>query len=80
MAGLNYSDEELAILAYWPLLELEQNEDRHAILAAGLDEWWDNMRREENPFYSFPYAALRGSDGVDIRAGIDYRFPCGSSR
>ena len=72
VAGLNYSDEELAILAYWPLLELEQNEDRHAILAAGLDEWWDNMRREENPFYSFPYAALRGSDGVDIRAGIDY--------
>ena len=69
--GINYSDEELAIVTFWPLLELETDEARLKILRDGLDEWWDNMSREGCPFYSFPYAALCGSEGVDLAAAID---------
>ncbi|MBQ4047018.1 MAG: hypothetical protein IJC93_01440 [Clostridia bacterium] len=69
--GINYSDEELAIVTFWPLLELETDVERLKILENGLDEWWENMRREAQPFYSFPYAALRGSEGVDLAAAVD---------
>ncbi len=72
VVGINYSDEELAILAFWPLIELETDDSRRQILEAGLDEWWDNMRREDNPFYIYPYAALRGAEGVDLCAAVDY--------
>ncbi len=69
---INYSDETLAIIAFWPLLELEEDAQRRAILANGLDEWWHNMRREGNPIYSFAYAALNPDKQVDFSGAVDY--------
>ncbi|HHX73252.1 MAG TPA: hypothetical protein GX701_10070, partial [Clostridiales bacterium] len=37
--GINYSDEEMAIMTFWPLLELEQDEERRKIYKDGLSLW-----------------------------------------
>ncbi|MDR1628865.1 MAG: hypothetical protein LBS36_01425 [Oscillospiraceae bacterium] len=70
--GVNYSDETLAVITYWPLLELEEDPRRRAVFSAGLDEWWDNMRREGNPIYTFAYAALNPEKEVDMHDAVDY--------
>lgn len=69
---INYSDETLAIIAFWPLLELEENPQRRETFAKGLDEWWDNMQREGNPIYTFAYAALNPQKQVDLNGAINY--------
>jgi len=75
--SINYSDETLAIIAYWPLLELEKDAERNRLLHEGLDEWWDNMRREGNPIYTFAYAALNPGKKIDFNSAVDAlnRYP-----
>ncbi len=69
--SINYSDETLAIISFWPLLELEENSERHDIISAGLDEWWDNMSREGNPIYTFAYAAMNPEKNIDLSNAVD---------
>jgi hypothetical protein len=75
--SINYSDETLAIIAYWPLIELEKDAQRNKLLREGLDEWWDNMRREGDPVYTFSYAALNPGKDIDFNSAIDAlnRYP-----
>ena len=59
---LNYSDEELALLSFYPLLEHEKNPaDRAGILKA-LDGWFVNIRREKNPLWNSIYEIGRGEN------------------
>ncbi|MHB1456317.1 MAG: hypothetical protein ACYC0V_05315 [Armatimonadota bacterium] len=58
---INHSDDELAYLSYYPLMMLERNPQRKAILLKELSDTWDSIRHENSPFYSFIYGAITGS-------------------
>jgi hypothetical protein len=60
---INYSDEELAMLAFYPLLLYEKDPPFPQLLASGVhkkpplrlavDQWWANCRRERNPLWTY---------------------------
>ncbi|MBW7455230.1 hypothetical protein K0U00_14485, partial [Paenibacillus sepulcri] len=56
---VNYSDENLFAMSFLPLIDIEMqenpNSDRVAALRGVLEQWWTNMKRENNPFYTFLY-------------------------
>lgn len=57
--AVNYSDENLFAMAFLPLIDIEMNEnpnsDRVAQLRQVFDQWWANMKDENNPFYTYLY-------------------------
>ena len=64
---LNHSDDELAYLAYYPLMLLEKDPARKLILSQSLARTWEpslteqTIKAEASPFYNFMYGALTGS-------------------
>ena len=48
---LNYSDEEMAMLAYYLLFQMEDDEELLAYYRDGLDGWWYSMSYRENPLW-----------------------------
>ena len=68
---LNYSDEELAMLSFYPLLQYETDPALLTRYRAALDQWWANMRREENPLWTFIYLACNPAAAVDTAAALE---------
>ena len=52
---LNYSDEEMAMLAYYLLFQMEDDETLLSYYREGLDEWWYSMSFSENPLWYYVY-------------------------
>ena len=48
---INYSDEEMAMLGFYPLLRYEKDPKLRAVYLKGLDQWWQNEKREKNPLW-----------------------------
>jgi len=67
---LNYSDEELAMLSFYPLLRYETDRPLLTRYRAALDQWWANMSREENPLWTFIYLACNPGAAVDTAAAL----------
>jgi hypothetical protein len=59
---LNYSDEELAMLSFYPLLQYEKYPERRKAILGALDDWFQNMRREKNPLWNVIYELGRGEN------------------
>lgn len=57
---INHSDDELAFLAYYPLLRYETDPDLRAIYLRSLERSWQIERPERNPLWNFIYGALTG--------------------
>jgi hypothetical protein len=63
---LNHSDDELGYCAYYPLLMLEKDPSRLAILRKSITGTWQGVAgtpgigEEGSPFYNFLYGALTG--------------------
>ena len=74
---INYSDEELAMLSFLPLLIYEKDPTLLAVYRKALDQWWENMRRQDNPLWTFIYLAGNRGAKADIAAGARtlYRIP-----
>ncbi|MCC3372912.1 hypothetical protein [Cohnella sp. REN36] len=57
--AINFSDENLFAVAFLPLIDIEMNEnpnsERVAKLRGVFDQWWANMKDENNPFYIYLY-------------------------
>ena len=53
--NLNYSDEEMAMLAYYILFQLEEDADILTKYQAGLNSWWNSMQYSENPLWYYIY-------------------------
>lgn len=66
---VNHSDDELAFLAYYPLLMYETDPDLRRIYTLSLERSWQIERPEACPLYNIIYSALTGRDG-DIEASI----------
>lgn len=54
--AVNHSDDELAFLAYYPLLWYERDERLRAIYLLSLDRSWQIERPEGSPLWNFIYA------------------------
>ncbi len=57
--AMNHSDDELAFLAYYPLLRYERDPKLRRIYLTSLERSWQIERPEKSPFFNFIYAACR---------------------
>ena len=64
---LNYSDEEMAMLSYYLLFQMETDPHLLGIYQKGLDGWWNSISFSENPLwyyiYQLAYPHERKTDG-----------------
>ena len=79
---LNYSDEELAMLSYYPLFRYEKNPALLRVYREGLEQWWVNIQREDNPLWMFIYQVCNPSKRVPLvsAARTLYRIPMDLTR
>lgn len=52
---LNYSDEEMAMLAFYLLFQLETNETLLDYYREAIDDWWVSIKYSENPLWYYIY-------------------------
>ena len=74
---LNYSDEELAMLPFYCLFEYEKDPALLQAYRKAVDAWWENIKREANPLWTFIYFKGRPDAAVDLSAAVWtlYRSP-----
>jgi len=73
---LNYSDEELAMLSFYPLFLYERDPALRQLYRQGLAQWWENCRLEKNPLWSFIRRFATGSqDDTSDAVWSLYRYP-----
>jgi hypothetical protein len=67
---VNHSDDELAFLAYYPLLCYETDPGLRQIYLRSLRRSWEIERPERSPFFNFIYGALTG-EPCDAEAAVE---------
>ncbi len=68
---INYSDEELAMLSFYPLFRYEKDAATLAPLRRALDQWWQNCEREKNPLWTYIYTAGRPGAKLDLAGAAE---------
>jgi hypothetical protein len=78
----NYSDEELAMLSFYPLMQYEKSSSLLAIYRKGMNQWWQNIRREDNPLWIVIAAASQPNRAYPMAAAARtlYRIPMDLTR
>ncbi len=59
---INYSDEELAMLSFYPFFRYEKD----PAMRRALDQWWANCEREKNPLWTYIYLVGQPGAKVDL--------------
>ncbi len=74
---INYSDEELAMLSFYPLFRYEKDPRLLESYRRALDQWWKNIQREQNPLWTWIYRTGRSDAAVDVAGALTtlYRIP-----
>jgi hypothetical protein len=67
---INHSDDELAFLSYYPLLQYETDPHLRGIYKQSLERSWQVERPERNPLWNAIYAAGTGSQDFDRAESI----------
>jgi hypothetical protein len=62
---VNHSDDELAFLSYYPLLNYETDPKLRGVYVQSLERSWQVERPERNPLWNFIYAVGSGSREFD---------------
>ncbi|MBO0725581.1 MAG: hypothetical protein J2P52_08280 [Blastocatellia bacterium] len=62
---VNHSDDELAFLSYYPLLNYETDPKLRDVYVQSLERAWQVERPERNPLWNFIYAVGSGSKEFD---------------
>ena len=62
---VNHSDDELAFLSYYPLLQYETDPKLREVYVQSLDRSWQVERPERNPLWNFIFAASTGGREFD---------------
>ena len=52
---LNYSDEEMGMLAYYLLFQMEDDEELLKYYREGIEDWWYSISFSENPLWYYIY-------------------------
>jgi hypothetical protein len=63
---INYSDEELAMLSFYPFFRYTKD----GAMLRGLDQWWANCVREKNPLWTYIYLVGRPEAKVDLEGAV----------
>ncbi|WP_188996394.1 hypothetical protein [Paenibacillus nasutitermitis] len=72
---INYSDEELAWFALFILVTHEQEPGKRQQIVSAFDQWFENEKREENPFYTFLYQLAHPErTDIDLQAAVRYLY------
>jgi hypothetical protein len=61
--SINHSDDELAFLSFYPLLQYEQDPALREVYRQSLQRSWQIERPERNPLWNFIYAAGMSAGG-----------------
>ncbi len=74
---LNFSDEQLAMLSFYPLFRYERDPALRAVFLRAMDQWWLNIQREDNPLWIYIYAQASpdGPARLDRAAHTMVRLP-----
>jgi hypothetical protein len=77
---INYSDEELAMLSFYPFFRYEKDSSIETLMRSGLrkkpplhlalDQWWMNCRREKNPLWTYIYMVGEPHVKVDLDGAL----------
>lgn len=67
---LNHSDEELALLSYQILFRYEKDPRLLAVYREGLNQWWKNIQRENNPLWMLIYKYCNPGARIDFRPAV----------
>jgi hypothetical protein len=67
---INYSDEELAMLSFYPFFRYEKDPAMLAPLRRGLDQWWKNCQREKNPLWIYIYGIGEPGRKMDVDGAL----------
>jgi hypothetical protein len=68
--AINHSDDELAFLSYYPLLQYETDPALRAVYRESLERSWRIERPERNPLWNVIYAAGTGAADFDRAAVV----------
>jgi hypothetical protein len=68
---VNYSDEELAFLSFYPLLKYEDEPALRSRFQAALAFLWRSCEAERNPLWNFIYAASTGATDYDAPEALE---------
>lgn len=68
---LNYSDEEMAMLGYYVLFQLEDDEQLLSYYREGIDDWWKSISYEENPLWYYIYQLAYPNKKINDAYGND---------
>ncbi|MGH9657117.1 MAG: hypothetical protein ACRD96_01160 [Bryobacteraceae bacterium] len=74
---INYSDEELAMLSFYPLFRYERDPKMLDGYRRAANQWWENIRREKNPLWTFIHLVGQPEAEVDLAGAVWtlYRTP-----
>lgn len=75
-----YGDHMLATLSFWPLILLEEDEERKALFRKAYKGWNGTLRREHDPGYDIPFLAACPDEHIDSEAMIDWFRRTNASR
>jgi hypothetical protein len=64
---INYSDEELAMLSFYPFFRYGTD----LWMGKALDQWWANCQREKNPLWTYIYRIGRPGEKVDLDGALE---------
>jgi hypothetical protein len=67
----NFSDEELAFLSFYPLMDAEKDPALHSQYQAALTKLWRRVRDEKSPLWNYIYAANTGTKTFDCADSLD---------
>jgi hypothetical protein len=68
--AINHSDDELAFLSFYPLLQYEKDPALLAVYKQSLERSWQIERPERNPLWNVIYAAGSGAAEYDREASV----------
>lgn len=57
---INHSDEEMALLGFYPLFKYEDDRQLRALYRTGLEQWWQSGKLQKNPFWIYFYNFCTG--------------------
>ncbi len=70
MEELNYSDEELAMLSFYTLFRYEKDPALLPLYRQGLEQWWKNIQRENNPLWMLIYRYCLPDSKLDMKPAV----------
>ena len=66
---VNHSDDEMAFMMYYSVLQLEKDPATRRVLLQSLERSWRIEQPEASPFFNFVYAAATGK-AADVEASV----------